>query len=114
MTTTAKDGLSKEQLLAAGRAAGYSPTGALLDDYVKRGLLDIAQRQSLGRRGGVTGRWGSNQAALFAELLRRRTEDHTPLRRLLNIPVAMWFCSATSTCRPVKLTGRWSSSSGLP
>ena len=81
---------TKDEMLEAARAAGFSPSGRLLTDWVSLGLLDQATRRGLGRAKGSRATWPQQQLNLFLALLEKRptVSQITPL---CNLPVFLWL-----------------------
>ena len=80
----------KKEMIEAAKAYGYEATEALLDDWIKKGLLGHAERAGLGRgRGSVAG-WSSAQWTLFVELLRARRLGRLRIGQLCAFPAWRW------------------------
>ncbi len=80
----------KQEMVEAARAHGYEATEALLDDWIKKGLVGRAERVGLGRGRGSVAWWSSAQLTLFVELLRARKLGKLRIGQLCAFPVWRW------------------------
>jgi len=55
----------KQEMVEAARKHGYDATAALLEDWIKKGLIGFAEQSGLGRGRGSTARWSGAQFTLF-------------------------------------------------
>jgi hypothetical protein len=77
-------------MVEAAQAHGFEATEALLEDWIKKGLIGLAERSGLGRGRGSIAWWSAAQFTLFIELLRARKQGKYRIRHLCAIPVWRW------------------------
>src|SRR5258708_40378139 len=70
----------KREMVEAVRAYGYEATEALLDDWIKKGLVGHVERAGLGRGHGSVAWLSPSQFTLLVECLKARN------LRMLRIP----------------------------
>lgn len=79
-------------LLQQARDQRTSASDRLIDDWVRKGLIDRPQAPGRGQGGGrAPGTWPWEQLQLFLLLLRKRRDEVKRVLTLCNIPVAMWM-----------------------
>lgn len=81
----------KQEMLTQATVHGYGATEALLDDWIKKGLIGHAERMGLGRGQGSVAWWSSAQFTLFVEVLRARQEGKLRLGQLCALPIWRWL-----------------------
>jgi hypothetical protein len=80
------------ELLEHARAQGTPASDRLIDDWVRKGLIDRPQAPGRGQGGGrARGTWPRAQLQLFLLLLRKRRDEVKRVLTLCNIPVATWM-----------------------
>ena len=80
----------KQEMVEAARAYGYEATEALLDDWIKKGLVGRAERAGLGRGRGSVAWWSSAQFTLFVECLKARKLGKLRIGQLCAFPAWRW------------------------
>src|SRR5258708_7736775 len=80
----------KREMVEAARAYGYEATEALLDDWIKKGLVGRAERAGLGRGHGSVAWWSSAQFTLFVECLKARQQGNLRIGQLCAFPAWRW------------------------
>jgi len=80
----------KREMIEAARAYGYEATEALLDDWIKKGLVGRAERAGLGRGHGSIAWWSSTQFTLFVECLKARKLGKLRIGQLCAFPAWRW------------------------
>jgi hypothetical protein len=78
------------EMLRLAASAGLPADATLFDRWVTQGLLDAAQAEGRGYRGGVLRTWPDGQAQLWLTLLSKRRDGAKP-RDLANGPVFIWL-----------------------
>ncbi len=81
---------AKQEMVEAARAHGYEATEALLDDWIKKGLVGHAERAGLGRGRGSVAWWPSSQFTLFVECLKARQLGNLRIGQLCAFPAWRW------------------------
>ena len=80
----------KQEMVEAARAYGFEATEALLDDWIKKGLVGHAERAGLGRGRGSVAWWSSAQFTLFVECLKARQKGNLRIGQLCAFPAWRW------------------------
>jgi hypothetical protein len=80
----------KQEMVEAAQALGYEATEALLDDWIKKGLVGHAERAGLGRGRGSVAWWSSEQFTLFVECLKARKLGKLRIGQLSAFPAWRW------------------------
>src|SRR5438552_16190129 len=80
----------KREMVEAACAYGYEATEALLDDWIKKGLIGRAERAGLGRGRGSVAWWSSAQFTLFIECLKARKLGNLRIGQLCAFPAWRW------------------------
>ena len=80
----------KREMVEAAQALGYEATEALLDDWIKKGLVGHAERAGLGRGHGSVAWWSSEQFTLFVECLKARQQGKLRIGQLCAFPAWRW------------------------
>jgi len=80
----------KREMVEAAQALGYEATEALLDDWIKKGLVGRAERAGLGRGHGSVAWWSSSQFTLFVECLKARRQGKLRIGQLCAFPAWRW------------------------
>ena len=80
----------KQEMVEAAQALGYEATEALLDDWIKKGLVGRAERAGLGRGRGSVAWWSSTQFTLFVECLKARKLGKLRIGQLCAFPAWRW------------------------
>jgi hypothetical protein len=81
----------KQEMVEAARKLGYDATAALLEDWIKKGLVGFAQRSGLGRGRGSVAWWSAAQCTLFIECLKARKLGNLRIGQLCAFPVWRWI-----------------------
>lgn len=81
----------KQEMVEAAQALGYEATEALLDNWIKKGLVGRAERAGLGRGHGSVAWWSSAQFTLFVECLKARQQGKLRIGQLCAFPVWRWI-----------------------
>lgn len=81
----------KQEMVEAARKHGYDATAALLEDWIKKGLIGFAEQSGLGRGRGSTARWSGAQFTLFIECLKARQLGNLRIGQLCAFPVWRWL-----------------------
>ena len=80
------------ELLEHARGQGTPASDRLIDDWVRKGLIDRPQAPGRGQGGGrAPGTWTWDQLRLFLLVLRKRRDEVKRVLTLCNIPVAIWM-----------------------
>ena len=80
----------KQEMVEEARAYGYEASEALLDDWIKKGLVGHAERAGLGRGRGSVAWWPSAQWTLFVECLKARQFGKLRIGQLCAFPAWRW------------------------
>lgn len=80
----------KQEMVEAAQAHGYEATEALLEDWIKKGLIGPAARFGLGRGRGSVAWWSGAQFTLFVECLKARQQGKLRIGQLCAFPVWRW------------------------
>lgn len=81
----------KQEMVEAARKHGYDATAALLEDWIKKGLVGFAEQSGLGRGRGSVARWSGTQFTLFIECLKARQLGNLRIGQLCAFPVWRWI-----------------------
>lgn len=81
----------KQEMVTAARKHGYDATAALLEDWIKKGLVGFAEQSGLGRGRGSVARWSGAQFTLFFECLKARKLGNLRIGQLCAFPVWRWI-----------------------
>ncbi len=81
----------KQEMVEAARKHGYDATVALLEDWIKKGLVGFAERSGLGRGRGSVAWWSGAQFTLFIECLKARKLGNLRIGQLCAFPMWRWL-----------------------